>query len=444
MATDLSAPDPRASSAREARPAVSDWFGQPRGLTILFLTDMWEQFSFYGMRALLVYYMVKQLLIGQERASFIYGLYAGCVYFTPIIGGVICDRWLGRRNSVIVGGSIMALGHFMMAFEPLFFVALGTIALGNGLFLPGLPSQINGLYREDDPRRRSAYNVYYVGVNIGAFLAPLGVGTVGELYGWHWGFTIAGIGMIAALCIYVLGGRYLPPESREQRLAETTRSLTTRGVEGLWPRLALLGGIAGVVVVFRTGYEQVGNTLPLWIETANRAAGAFVIPMTWFMSLNPLLVILLTPWFISRWLRMARAGHEPSSISKMAMGAGVVALSYVMLGGVSMWSTSTGAPAHWLWLAAFFIVMTAGELYILPIGLGLFGRLAPRGFGATTIALWFGAGFVGNLIAGAFGGLWSHLSAAQFFTLTGAVAGVSGLLLLIFDRSIRNLEGLQS
>src|SRR5690349_7179899 len=189
MATDLSAPDSPTSSARDTRPAPSDWFGQPRGLTILFLTDMWEQFSFYGMRALLVYYMVKQLLIGQERASFIYGLYAACVYFTPIVGGVICDRWLGRRNSVIIGGSIMALGHFMMAFEPLFYFALGTIALGNGLFLPGLPSQINGLYREDDPRRRSAYNVYYVGVNIGAFLAPLGVGTVGELYGWHWGFT---------------------------------------------------------------------------------------------------------------------------------------------------------------------------------------------------------------------------------------------------------------
>jgi POT family proton-dependent oligopeptide transporter len=439
MATHIGAPDSGIPSAGDARPIVSDWFGQPRGLTILFLTDMWEQFSFFGMRALLVYYMVKQLLIGQQHASFIYGLYAGAVYFTPILGGIVCDRWLGRRNSVIVGGSIMALGHFMMAFEPLFYFALATIALGNGLFLPSLPSQINGLYREDDPRRRSAYNVYYVGVNIGAFLAPFVVGTVGEVYGWHWGFTIAGIGMIAALVIYVLGGRYLPPESRETRRTETTLSLRARGVEGLWPRLALLGGIAGVVVVFRAAYEQVGNTLPLWIEQADRAVGSFVIPMTWFQSLNPLLVFLLTPWFVSRWLRMAREGREPSSIVKMAMGAGVVALSYAMLGGVAIWSTSTGTPATWVWLVAFFIVMTAGELYILPIGLGLFGRLAPRGFSATTIALWFGAGFVGNLVAGALGGLWSHLSAAQFFTLTGAVAGASGLLLLVFDRSIRRL-----
>jgi POT family proton-dependent oligopeptide transporter len=135
-----------------------DWFGQPRGLTILFLTEMWEMFSYYGMRALLVYYMVKQLAMTQQNASLVYGTYTAFVYFTPIVGGIVCDRWLGRRNSVLLGGSIMAIGHFMMAFEPLFFLALATIGLGNGLFLPSLPSQIPGLYRHDDPRRRTAYN----------------------------------------------------------------------------------------------------------------------------------------------------------------------------------------------------------------------------------------------------------------------------------------------
>jgi POT family proton-dependent oligopeptide transporter len=440
MSTPLSARDSQLSPAQGSQPAASDWFGQPRGLTVLFLTDMWEQFSYYGMRAILVYYMVKQLMLAQERASFIYGIYTAFVYFTPLVGGVVCDRWLGRRNSVIIGGSIMALGHFMMAFEPLFYFALATIALGNGLFLPSLPSQINGLYREDDPRRRSAYNFYYVGVNLGAFLAPFAVGTVGELYGWHWGFTIAGFGMITGLITYVLGGRHLPRESRDQRRSDTSSSLMARGPQGLWPRLALLGGIAGVVVVFRVAYEQVGNTLPLWIEHADRAVGSFVIPMTWFQSLNPMLVFLLTPWFVARWLRMAREGREPSSIFKMAIGAGIVALSYLMLAGVAAWSDSSGTPATWFWLLAFFIVMTAGELYILPIGLGLFGRLAPQGFSATTIALWFFAAFAGNLLAGAFGAMWSHLSAAQFFTVTGVVAGASGVLLLIFDRSIRRLS----
>ncbi len=186
------------------------WFGQPRGLTVLFLTNMWEQFSYFGMRALLVYYMTTTLLFDQEKSSSIYGFYTAFAYFTPIIGGTIADRWLGKRRAVIIGASVMAAGHFMMAFEPAFYFALATIALGNGLFLPTLPSQINDLYSADDPRRPWAYNVYYVGVNVGAFLAPLICGYLGETYGWHYGFGAAGIGMLAGLLIYLWGRKYLP------------------------------------------------------------------------------------------------------------------------------------------------------------------------------------------------------------------------------------------
>ena len=157
---------------------------------------MWEQFSYFGMRALLVYYMTTTLLFGQEKSSSIYGFYTAFAYFTPIIGGTIADRWLGKRRAVIIGASVMAAGHFMMASEPLFYVALATIAIGNGLFLPTLPSQINDLYTADDPRRPWAYNVYYVGVNVGAFLAPLVCGFLGETYGWHYGFAAAGVGML--------------------------------------------------------------------------------------------------------------------------------------------------------------------------------------------------------------------------------------------------------
>ena len=172
-----------------------NWFGHPRGLSVLFLTEMWEMFSFFGMRALLVYYMTKHLDMDQEYASLVYGAYAAFVYFTPVFGGMVADRWLGKRNAVMIGGATMALGHFMMASEPLFYPALATIALGNGLFLPSLASQIEGLYRDGDPRSKSAYNIYYVGVNLGAFLAPLICGTLGEAYGWHWGFAAAGFGM---------------------------------------------------------------------------------------------------------------------------------------------------------------------------------------------------------------------------------------------------------
>jgi POT family proton-dependent oligopeptide transporter len=391
------------------------------------------------MRTLLTYYMVKQLAIAQQNASLVYGAYNAFVYFTPIIGGVICDRWLGRRNSVLLGGSIMAVGHFMMAFEPLFFVALATIGIGNGLFLPSLPSQINGLYRPDDPRRKSAYNYYYLGINLGGFLAPLGCGTVGELYGWHWGFTLAGIGMVGGLLIYIFGSRYLPPEPpRVARAPSLARQHWYAA--GTARRFALLAGICGVVIVFRIAYEQVGNTLPLWIETVDRSAAGFVIPMTWFMSLNPLVVLLLTPWFVARWVRHAREGHELSSIRKMSVGAGGVALSYLLLAAVAAWTGGAVVTEGWIWLILFFVVMTAGELYILPIGLGLFGRLAPAGFAATAIALWFLANFFGNLLAGAFGRLWSNLSPPQFFAATAAIAALSGALLLAFNRPTQRAE----
>jgi proton-dependent oligopeptide transporter, POT family len=420
-------------------PQQKDWFGQPRGLTILFLTEMWEIFSYIGMRVLLVYYMTKQLAIGQQDASLIYGAYNAFLYFTPIVGGIVCDRWLGRRNSVVLGGSIMALGHFMMAFEPLFFVALATIAIGNGLFLPALPSQIPGLYSHDDPRRKTAYNYYYLGINVGGFLAPLGCGTVGELYGWHWGFTLAGIGMVSGLVIYIIGGRYLPPEPPRVPPAPSIARQHWYG-GGTARRFALLAGIVGMVVIFRTAYEQVGNTLPLWIEHADRSVGAFVIPMTWFQSLNPLLVLLLTPWFVARWIRHAREGHELSSIRKMSVGAGVVALSYLILAAVAAASDGNVVANGWIWLIVFFVVMTAGELYILPIGIGLFARLAPAGFAATAIALWFLANFFGNLLAGAFGRLWSSLSPPQFFAATAAIAALSGALLLAFNRPTQRAE----
>src|SRR5579872_585388 len=226
------------------------WFGQPRGLTILFLTEMWTEFSFFGMRALLVYYMTKELLFSQTKSSLIYGIYGALVYFTPILGGVISDRWLGRKRAVIIGGATMAAGHFMMAFPPLLYAALTTIAIGNGLFLPSLPSQINLLYGPEDPRRASAYNIYYVGVNVGAVFAPIGCGTVGEIFGWSWGFTLAGVGMVAGLLVYIFGQRYLPADPRaQQATAAQTERLPVRVY-------AVLAIVALIVVIFRAAYEQ--------------------------------------------------------------------------------------------------------------------------------------------------------------------------------------------
>lgn len=416
----------------EARP----WFGQPRGLTVLFLTEMWEKFSFYGMRAMLVYYMTKQLLMAQGQASLVYGLYTAFVYFTPIIGGYVSDRWLGRRKAVIIGGSVMALGHFMMAFEPLFYGALTCIALGNGLFLPSLPSQIGALYGPADPRRVRAYNVYYVGVNLGAFLAPLICGTLGETLGWHYGFGAAGIGMLAGLAIYILGGKHLPPDPPRGVFAAQRASGRPKDRQ----LFLLLAGVALCVVVFRGAYEQVGNTVALWADQGvDRAVGASLsIPMTWFQSLNPLLVFAFTPLFLAHWSRQAAKGREPSPVVKMSIGAFGVAGSFLTLAAVA--AVSGTAPTSWLWLAAFFGLLTAAELYILPVGLGLFARFAPAGMAATAIAAWFLAAFAGNLLAGGLGALWSRMSPAGFFAMMAAVAGLSGLLLLSLAPIARRAE----
>jgi POT family proton-dependent oligopeptide transporter len=387
---------------------------------------------------LLVYYMTKQLLIGQEKASIIYGVYTAMAYFTPIFGGLIADRWLGKRRAVIIGGSIMAAGHFMMTFEPLFYFALATIALGNGLFLPSLPSQIDGLYRPDDQRRGWAYNVYYVGINIGGFLAPLICGTLGEFYGWHWGFGAAGIGMLTGLLIYILGGKYLPDPIRVVRKA--AMPATPAAPEGSFRSTFILLFVVGLAVtVFRGAYEQVGNTVALWADAGiDRAAGPMSIPMTWFQALNPLLVIVMTPMLLARWRRRADAGRADSSMKKMALGALIVAAAYLLLAVVAF--ASGAERASWVWLAVFFVIFTLGELYILPTGLGLFARLAPIGFGATTVAAWFFAIFTGSLSAGVVGTLWGSTSHAMFFAVLTGIALVAAAILIALNGAIRRIE----
>jgi POT family proton-dependent oligopeptide transporter len=409
------------------------WFGQPRGLTILFLTQMWELFSYYGMRALLVYYMTKQLLFAQEKASFIYGVYTATAYFTPIVGGAIADRFLGKRNAIILGGSIMAVGHFLMTFEPMFYLALGTIALGNGLFLPSLPSQINDLYAADDPRRGRAYNVYYVGINVGGFLAPLVCGTLGEVYGWHYGFGAAGIGMLAGLVIYILGRDYLPPDQlRKPAPGPTTPQASSRSGEVWW----LLLGVFIAATIFRGAYEQIGNTLPLWVDTTvDRAWGSVQIPMTWFLSLNPLFVIAMTPPLLAYWRRRSDEGRDTPPARRMAMGALLVAGAYVLLAIIDTFAG--GARVGWPWLALFLLILTFGELYILPTGLGLFAKLAPPRLGATTVASWHLAVFSGSLLAGLVGTLWTHMGHGAFFLLLSSLAVVAAVLLLMLDRPIR-------
>ena len=250
------------SSAPVGHP--SDLFGHPRGLTVLFLTETWAQFSYFGMQAMLVYYMIKQLHFSQPAASALFGGYTAFAYLTPLLGGVIADSWLGQGRSVILGSVLMALGHFVLAFQSGFFPGLFLVGIGNGFFLPSTTTQIGHLYAEGDSRRDRAYSIYYMGVNIGGFLAPLICGTIGELYGWHYGFAIAGVGMLIGLVIYLTNQKSLPPEAQVMRKRGAARA--PLGPEGRRAVRNLLI-IAAIVVLFRIAYEQSGNTIALWADS---------------------------------------------------------------------------------------------------------------------------------------------------------------------------------
>jgi POT family proton-dependent oligopeptide transporter len=414
-----------------------NWFGQPPGLTILFLTQMWEQFSYYGMYTLLVLYMTTELHIDQKSSSLIYGIYTAAIYGLPIIGGWLADRFLGHRRAVVLGGLIMASGHFMMIFPALLYPALTAIACGTGLFIPSVAGQVSSLYRLGDPRVVPAYNIYYVGTNLGGVVSFV-CGILGASLGWHWGFGAAGFGMLIGLGIYLAGSRHLPARIDRASSAgeEEGRGHLTRS-DGL-----LLLQIILIVILFRVAYGQSGNTLLQWAFAAidRRAFGGWVIPAPLFANLNPLIVLMLGPVLAWWWTREADAGRGSSTMMKMSIGSGLVGLAFTIAAGVAWGATDEGQGLSWLWLVVIFVVLTVGELFILPVGLSLFGRIAPRRLAATMIAAWFFAGAGGNLLAGAFGMLWSEVEPGLFFGMIGGLAMLTGLLLLTRDRPVRDME----
>src|SRR5512147_2915538 len=263
----------------------------PPGLYILFFTEMWERFSYYGMRSLLVYYMIKHLRFTQERSSEIYGLYTGFVYFTPLFGGLLADRFLGQRKTVIVGGVLMAIGHFLMAVESLFYPALGLLILGNGAFKPNISTQVGALYSPGDHRRDRAFSIFYMGINLGAFFSPLVCGTLGEKLGYHWGFAAAGVGMVIGLIVYLSGQKHLAPDlimRNRQTGRQAPREPMTREDR---LKVGAIVAMMALSVVFWSVYEQQGNTMALWADSnTDRMVLGWEMPASWFQAFNPLMI----------------------------------------------------------------------------------------------------------------------------------------------------------
>jgi proton-dependent oligopeptide transporter, POT family len=443
---------------RMAKPG--EFLGHPKGLAFLFTTEMWERFSYYGMRALLVLYMVKHLLqpepaegvLGlaalrralealfgpldvQPLASQIYGLYTGLVYLTPVLGGLLADRVLGQRRTVIIGAVLMAIGHFMMAFEPLFLFALLVLILGNGAFKPNISTQVGGLYAPGDRRRDRAFSIFYVGINLGAFLAPLVCGTLGETLGWHYGFAAAGVGMTIGLAIYLYASPTLPPDD----LARRTRAGETQRLgRDEWRAIAALLILWLPVTLFWATYEQMGNTIALWADQqTDRAINLLVwrgdIPTTWFQAFNPFMIFAFTPFIVALW--RWQGAREPTTVTKMAIGCLLNALSYLVLVAAALHAAD--GKASWLWLFAYFVVITVGELYLSPTALALVSKVAPSGFLSMMMGVWLATSFFGGFLAGYLGSFWSGMAKPQFFLMIAAIAALAGLSIFVFNRPLK-------
>ena len=444
----------------------ADFLGHPSGLTVLFATEMWERFSYYGMRALLVLYLVDHLLLPsasgqvaglatlrrvfegmfgpldvQPFASTIYGTYTSLVYLTPVFGGMLSDRVLGHRRTIVLGAVLMAIGHFMMAFEPLFLLALLFLILGNGAFKPNISSQVGDLYSPGDSRRDRAYSIFYVGINVGAFLAPLVCGTLGESAGWHWGFGAAGVGMLIGLGVYLLGKSRLPSDRpRRERAAVDSLPLD----RGEWRALLALLILFVPTALFWATYEQQGNTIALWAErftdrTVDLGFWRGEIPTTWFQAFNPLMIFAFTPFVVAWWARQAARGREPSTVAKMAWGCAGCGAAYLIM-ALAAWHADAG-KASWLWLVAFFVVITTAELYLSPTGLSLVSKVAPAGYASAVMGVWLATSFVGNFVAGWLGSFWSGMAKPGFFVMIAAVAMAAALAIAASGRALRTALG---
>ena len=451
---------PSASPAEPPR-ARGELFGHPRALSFLFATEMWERFSYYGMRALLVLYMVEYLLkpaqaghvaglaalrsaleavFGplslQPLASQIYGFYTGLVYLTPIFGGLLADRLLGQRRTVLIGAALMAAGHFMMAFERLFLFALLLLILGNGCFKPNISTQVGALYPPGDRRRDRAFSIFYVGINLGAFFSPLVCGTLGEEVGWHYGFAAAGVGMTVGLIIYLIATPTLPKDGFVRRAPAATPLARDD-----WRAIGALLALMLPVSLFWATYEQQGNTIVLWASqyTDRHLFGGFEIPVTWFQAFNPFMIFAFTPFIVALWRRQGAA--EPSTVMKMAIGLFLSAASWlIMLAAARAAGTGrANAEASWLWLLAFFVLITVGELYLSPTSLSLVTKVAPARFLSMMMGVWLATSFIGNFLAGYLGTYWSSMSKEGFFLLLAVISAAAGLAIVLMHRPLRKV-----
>ena len=496
--------------AATSRAGQREVFGHPRGLYTLFFTEMWERFSFYGMRALLILFMTDQVMDGgglgldDKTATAIYGVYTALVYLSSLPGGWIADRLLGAQRAIFIGGIIIMSGHFVLAIPstPTFFIGLLLVVSGTGLLKPNVSAVVGELYPPHDPRRDGGFSIFYMGINVGAFLGPLVCGTLAQSasFGWHWGFAAAGVGMLCGLIQYRLTRGYLgqaglhPTESgdaaSDARKRRTSWFLVGVGVAAIVLVTALgIGGIirmdpvqvseqstkiiVGVAVAFfayvllfgkmtsdekkRTlalivlllgcamfwsGFEQAGSSLNLFADRYTELGiGNFLIPSTWFQSVNSLFIIIFAPVFAWLWVALARRNLNPSTPAKFGLGLVLLACGFLVMVGASeiVVAGNLAAPT---WLIMTYLLHTFGELALSPVGLSVTTKLAPKRYVGQMMGMWFLATALGNLIAGQIAGRFDVDNISAFphqYMKIVLIIGGAGLVMLAFTKPIKKL-----
>jgi POT family proton-dependent oligopeptide transporter len=490
-----------------AQPSASTdraFFGHPRGLSTLFFTEMWERFSYYGMRALLLLYMTAPLSAGglgfdAAQGGAVYGLYTSMVYMACLPGGWIADRFIGQRRAVLYGGILIASGHFSMAIPSLatFYLGLFLIVIGTGLLKGNVSVIVGQLYEQGDQRRDAGFSIFYMGINLGAFIAPLVCGYLGQQISWHMGFGAAGVGMALGVVQYIAGSRGLgdaglhpaPAESPAAAARLKSQALLWGGLfalvvavvgigawtgalpitatqisdaagvflllvivgffgwlffSGGWTpdekkRLYVIGVLFLAAALFWSVFEQAGSTLNLFADRSTRTEMfGMPFPSSWFQSLNSLFLIFLAPVFAWIWITLASKGLEPSSPAKFAFGLVFVSLGFaVLIGPASM--AGEGQQVSPMWLVLTYLLHTIGELALSPVGLSAMTTLSPARIAGMSMGVWFLATSVGNFIGGRVSGFYESMALPTLFGTVAAFAMVAGLLLFALVPSMRKL-----
>ena len=430
--------------------ADTGWFGHPRGLSTLFFTEMWERFSYYGMRGFLILYMVKALGFTDQHAGAVYGNYVSSVWLVAIVGGIVADRWLGQYRSVLIGGAIIALGHFTLAFHPLsfFYAGLSLIVIGTGLLKPNASTLVGSLYEQGDERRDAGFSIFYMGINLGALLGPIVAGKIAEGIDWHLGFACAGVGMTLGLIQYVAGRRRLQPALDRLAARPKPTTVTPGLASGVsqggftaedWKRIAAVVVFFLFASLFWGAYEQAGSTLTLFADRYVRLdLLGLKLYASWFVAVQAAFVIILSPLFAWLWVRLGP--RQPSSPAKFALALMFVGLAFVLLMPAGA-AAPGGMKVSPLWLVGAYFIEELGEVCLYPVGLSVVTKLAPARIVGLMMGVFFLSNALGNKLAGWSAGFISTTPLPTLFGVTAAVTLGAAFVMALLIRPVRNLMG---